>query len=39
MRKKSMILVPSEMVDLVLKKSKLEEADEAITIFIEEASQ
>ena len=37
LRKKSMILVPSEMVDLLLKKSKLKESGEEMTAFIEEA--
>ncbi|WP_028504709.1 FAD-dependent oxidoreductase [Ruminococcus sp. FC2018] len=37
LRKKSMILVPSEMVDLLLKKSMLKESGEEMTVFIEEA--
>ncbi len=37
MRKRSQILVPSEMVDLILKKDKFNGISDDITVFIEEA--
>ena len=39
LRKKSQILVPSEMVDILLKKSKLDEAEDSLDVFVEEVAQ
>jgi sarcosine oxidase subunit alpha len=36
LRKKSQILVPSEMVDLILKQDKLKDLDNDISVYIEE---
>ena len=39
LRKKSQILVPSEMVDLILKKEKFDGLDDDIRVYIEEAGE
>ena len=39
LRRKSRILVPSEMLDIILKKEKLEGLSEDINVFIEEVQQ
>ena len=39
LRKRSQILVPSEMVDLLLKKEKLSEIDQSIDVYIEEVQK
>lgn len=39
LRRKSRILVPSEMLDIILKKEKLENVTEDINVFIEEVQQ
>lgn len=39
MRKRSQILVPSEMVDLIIKKNKLSDIDDTIEVFVEEVQK